>query len=48
MMSKTEEYKLPKKLCLRINIIPITKFKPDFIKSLGLLNSIYKRGTNKI
>ena len=48
MMSKIEEYKLPKYYVLLINIIPINKFKPEaFIKSLGLPNSIYKRGINK-
>ena len=47
MKIKIEEYKLSKILFLRSNYIPITKFKPDFIRSLGLPNSIYIRGINK-
>ena len=47
MAVKIEEYKASKLLCLKINNIPITKFKPPFIKSLGLPNSRYIRGNNK-
>ena len=47
MTAKIEEYKVSKLLCLKINNIPITKFNPPFIKSLGLPNSIYIRGINK-
>ena len=47
MTIKIEEYKRSKKLLLTINIIPITKLRPAFIKSLGLPNSIYISGINK-
>ena len=47
MTVKIEEYKLLTLFCLKINNIPITRFKPPFIKSLGLPNSIYIRGINK-
>ena len=47
MKIKIEEYTLSKKFFLKSNNIPITKFKPAFIKSLGLPNSIYIRGINK-
>ena len=47
MAIKIEEYKLSKTFFLTSNNIPITKFKPDFIRSLGLPNSIYTRGINK-
>ena len=44
---KIKEYKLSKTLFLTSNNIPITKFKPAFMRSLGLLNSIYVNGINK-
>ena len=47
MTIKIEEYKLSKTFFLTINNIPITKFKADLIRSLGLPNSIYIRGINK-
>ena len=47
MKIKIEEYKPSKKLVLKSNNIPINKFNPAFIKSLGLPNSIYIRGINK-
>ena len=47
MKIKIVEFKLSKKLCLTSKNIPITKFKLAFIRSLGLLNSIYVRGINK-
>ena len=47
MRVKIEEDKVLKLLCFKINNIPITKFKPPFIKSLGLPNSIYIKGINK-
>ena len=47
MTIKIEEYKVSTLLCLKINNIPITRFKPPLIKSLGLPNSIYIRGINK-
>ena len=47
MTKKIEEYKVSKLLFLKINNIPITRFKPPFIKSLGLPNSIQTRGINK-
>ena len=47
MKVKIEEYKVLKLFCLKINKIPISRFKPPLIKSLGLPNSIYIRGINK-
>ena len=47
MKIKIDEYKVSKTFFFKSNNIPITKFKPDFIKSLGLPNSIYIRGINK-
>ena len=47
MTIKIDEYKPSKEFFLTSNNIPITKFKPAFIRSLGLLNSIYVRGINK-
>ena len=47
MRIKITEYKLSKTLFLSSNNIPITKLKPDFIRSLGLPNSIYIKGINK-
>ena len=47
MTLKIEEYKVLTLLCLKISNIPITRFKPPFIKSLGLPNSIYIKGINK-
>ena len=44
---KIAVYKVSKKLCLTSNNIPINKFKPAFMRSLGLPNSIYIRGINK-
>ena len=45
--TKIEEFNVSNKFCLISNIIPTTKLKPPFIKSFGLPNSIYMRGTNK-
>ena len=47
MTIKIEEYKPSKTFFFKKNNIPITKFKPAFIKSLGLPNSIYIKGINK-
>ncbi len=38
MTAKIEEYKVLKPFFLEINKIPMTKFKPPFIRSLGLPN----------
>ncbi len=47
MTIKTEEYSISKISLSISNNIPITKFKPAFIRSLGLPNSTYIRGINK-
>ena len=47
MTIKIVKYTPSKTLFLKNNNIPITKFKPAFIRSLGLPNSIYVRGINK-
>ena len=47
MTMKIKEYTSSKTFFFKKNNIPIIKFKPAFIRSLGLPNSIYIKGINK-